>query len=394
MKLQGRIPVEPLDDERLVNIERNIVANAKIGPAPERGPRRHLAFAGALFAVAAAALLGWKLHAPGAPAAPPAAQSVAIATEAQRSTLALEGATIASEPGTTFDVTREAGKVVVVMTRGKLDLSVEHREGRLLVVRAGDTDVEDVGTKFSVAWDGSHDVDVRVREGAVKVKHAQQELLVAKGEEWQPTTGVVPIVEVAAAEPAPPAPPHDIVVEAKEPPPVLHERHAQVPVAPRVAAEENAPPVLGEPLPPKSHAEKAVVQSDPYVDLKVAIRRQPLAHDPKIDGAGDAAAEIARLKKIAYSPTTLGDEPSRALYTIALLLHKPLHQDAEALRTLDMYRRRFAKGKELDGVLWLRVRITCSHAIDDECRKAAYGYQHELPQGDASDVAIRITNAQ
>ncbi|MGE5183146.1 MAG: FecR domain-containing protein [Acidobacteriota bacterium] len=394
MKLQGRIQVEPLDDERLVNIERHIVANAKIGPAPERTPRHHLAFAGALVAVAAAALIGWKLHAPGAPAVTrDKPQSLAVATEAQRSTLALEGATIASDPGTTFDVTREAGKVVVVMTRGKLDLAVEHREGRLLVVRAGDTDVEDVGTKFSVAWDGTHDVDVRVREGAVKVKHAREQLIVAKGQEWQPATGVVPLVEVAATE-APPVPVPPVVVAVNEPPPLLHERHARVPAPPRV--EDAAPPELGEPMPTPSHAaaKAAAIPSDPYVDLKSAIRRQPLALDPKIDGQRDAAAEIGRLKKIAYSPTTLGDEASRALYTIAVLLHKPLKQDAEALRTLDMYRRRFAKGKELGAVLWLRVRITCGRAIDDDCRKAAYGYQHELPQGDAADVAIRITNAQ
>jgi hypothetical protein len=59
-----------------------------------------------------------------------------------------------------------------------------------------------------------------------------------------------------------------------------------------------------------------------------------------------------------------------------------------------MYRRRFAGGREMHAALWLLVRIHCGKAIDDECRKAAYTYQHEVTSGPATDVAIRITNAQ
>jgi hypothetical protein len=33
-------------------------------------------------------------------------------------------------------------------------------------------------------------------------------------------------------------------------------------------------------------------------------------------------------------------------------------------------------------------------SIDDECRKAAYSYQLEVPVGPAAEIAIRITNAQ
>ena len=48
----------------------------------------------------------------------------------------------------------------------------------------------------------------------------------------------------------------------------------------------------------------------------------------------------------------------------------------------------------LRAALWLLVRMHCGKAIDDDCRKAAYTYQHEVPSGPATDVAIRITNAQ
>src|SRR5439155_16552719 len=189
-------------------------------------------------------------------------------------------------PGSTFDVTRDAGKVVVKMTRGKLDLAVAHREGRLFVVRAGDTDVEDVGTKFSVAWGGAAAGDGRGREGAVKVKNAHQEGLVAKDQEWRPDSGVVAIVEVAQA--APPDDHHDAAPVVAVAEPVLHDRHAAVPEPrPRAArAEREPPPVLGEPIAPAKRA-IAIAPNDPYVDLKLAIRQQPLAFDPRVDGAGD-----------------------------------------------------------------------------------------------------------
>jgi hypothetical protein len=412
VKLVGRIPVEPLEEERLVNIERHVVANAKLGPA-EAAPRRSIMYLAAFSAAAAAALLGWQLRGQGTHVTPAAPEHFAIATDPQHSTLALDdvGAIIASDAGSTFDVTRETGKVIVKMAKGKLDLSVEHREGRLLVVRAGDTDIEDVGTKFSVAWDGVGEVDVRVREGEVKVKHGRNETLVAKGQEWRPS-GLVAITEVAETGSAAVAAASGsnattttttttgsaaIVIATKEPPHVLHDREAAVPTPARpvrhVERTEEAAPVLGEPIAPASRAAAAATPSDPYLDLKASIKKQPIVGDPRIDGAGDAAAEIARLKKTAYSPTG-SDEASQALYRIALLLYKPLHQDAEAMRTLDVYRRRFNAGKELSAVLWLRVRITCGRTIDEECRKAAYSYQHLVPTGDAADVAIRITNAQ
>ena len=182
----------------------------------------------------------------------------------------------------------------------------------------------------------------------------------------------------------------------------LHDRTAAVPSAPTVVAIAAVHPrVAHAELPPPSAPpvprtiEHASVQRDPYVELEQAVRKQPIELDPKIVGPGDAAAAVAKLKPIAYAPQKYGEEASRALYEIAVLLHKPLHQDAEALHTLDFYRQRFgSRGKELAAALWLRVRVTCGHAIDDECREAAYSYQRAVPTGAATDVAIRITNAQ
>jgi hypothetical protein len=382
MKLGKRIPVEPLDEERLTNIERRLVV-AVSAARPDAPSRRPLAFVTAMLAAAVVVLLGWTLRRSPVPATSPTVaiaepappQHVSVTTEAEHSTLALDDTTIASDPATNFDVTRGANRVVVEITHGRLDLAVQHRVGRVLVIRAGDTEIEDVGTHFSVAYDGKT-VDVRVTEGEVRVTRDGNETRVAAGSAWTTARGLVALADLEL--PATPIP--IVAVVAPPPTPTMPAPVAHVTV--------RTPPVE---LPP---TRVPTVPVDPYVELRTAIRTQPIAFDPKIDGKSDAAAEIARLKLLAYSPTTVGDQASAALYRIAVLLHRPLGQDAAALNTLELYRRRFTSGKERAAAMWLRVRVACSHTIDGECRSAAYSYQREGPAGDAADVAIRITNAQ
>jgi hypothetical protein len=396
VKLQKQIPVEPLDEERLTNIERKLVIAVSTAKQT-RAPRRLFGFATAVGAAAAAVLVGWTLHGSRpavavVEAAPP--QHVAVATDAEHSTLTLDDATIASDPATKFDVMRGGGRVVVDMLRGRLDLAVQHRAGRVLVIRVGETEIEDIGTRFSVAYDGLT-VDVRVTEGEVKVTRAQQVTHVTAGNAWTSTRGLVALAELEVATSVVSAPAVPIVpigpiapigpigpVAVADRAPV---QHALAP-HPRVATAEPLTVVAPHPA--------SVAAVDPYVELRTAIRKVPLEFAPNIDGHSDAASEIAKLKKVAYSPTTLGPEASQAMYQIAVLLYRPLGQDVEALRTLDVYTRRFNGGKELHAALWLRVRIECSHAFDESCRRAAYSYQHEQTSGEASSVAIRITNAQ
>jgi hypothetical protein len=266
------------------------------------------------------------------------------------------------------------------------------------VIRAGDTDIEDIGTRFTVDYDGASAVDVRVTEGEVKVSRHQQEIRVAAGKAWTTDRGLVALADlvpvVATTKPSVPVVASTDTPAQPMPTPAMRDHVAVVPPAHGPAKAVHPRIAQQDPVTAPVRTQPTTQAVDPYVELRTAIRKQPIAFDPKIDGKTDAANEIAKLKKVAYSPTTVGPEASQALYQIAVLLHRPLGQDAEALRTLDMYRRRFAGGKEMSAAMWLRLRIECGHSIDEECRRAAYTYQHEVTTGETAEVAIRITNAQ
>lgn len=383
MKLANKIPVEQLDEERLTNIERRIVIGVS-ECTPEHVPRRGFVFAaGGMLAVATAALIGWKLH------TVTVVEQVAITPQhfavgdgrdgrdgRDGAKVSIDGATLAGTAS--YDVTRTPTRIEIQMQRGSLELAVIHDPHRSLVIHAGDTEIEDIGTKFHVDFDGASTIAVRVAEGEVQVTRRGRVARVSAGNAWTTETGTVALAVldapkvIAAADPvAVPAVTHVSVVVRQ--PPIHH-------------VEAVVPPHVPEP--------RVVTTIDPYLELRTAIRSVPLELAPAIDGHSDAATEIAKLKKIAYSPTTLGPEASAATYQIAVLLYRPLGQDSEALNTLEMYRRRFAGGKELHAAQWLRVRIECSHTVDEACRRAAYSYQHEVTSGRASDIAIRITNTQ
>ncbi len=200
-KLVGKVPVEPLDDERLVAIERRVVANAAIAPQP-RGwglLSRHLApLAVSAAAIAIAIAVGWTLR--GVPElggnagnrvavdVPP----VNVHAGTGGAMLDIGDAAISSGAGTELAITRPDGGVLVAMAHGEVDLQVAKRHDRPpLVVRAGDTDVVVVGTKFSVAWDGHGPVEVNVTEGVVRCLHGGHEARVAAGEKWSSDTEIV-----------------------------------------------------------------------------------------------------------------------------------------------------------------------------------------------------------
>ena len=446
MKLAGRVPVEPLDEERLTNIERRVVAgavDAAIRGDALRAPRRLLGRAAFVVAIAAAGVVGWALHAGrSAPVAEP--PSVAVQTAAQRSVIDIGDARIESDPETAFAVTRPGGGVLIALSRGKVALAVDKRGERPpLVVRAGDTDVVVVGTRFTVDYgDGRGEVDVQVTEGAVRVVHRDEQVRIAAGQAWRTRGGLVATAAGPAGDGARPPGDTPAAVATGEPadrstvdasrdrsaaadggpsaatgdrsliaaagdhtaaasdPAVLHDRRAAVPDAPspaRPAATDGHPRAAAVDTPrprataPDGPARPRVAIAGTQGELRAQVRAQRI--EPALDlGETDAVAAVARYYDITAHRS--GDEASQAFYSIAVVQALKLGRGGEALDTLDAYVRRFPGGKEFRAALWLRVRLLCLGQLDDRCRAAAYTYLHAAPDAPAAHVAELLTQTR
>jgi hypothetical protein len=298
VKLADRIAVEPLDEERLTNIERRVVARAGEAAARGRAPRRlgPLAIAGAMVA---AGLAGWALHAP-APS-PVVAEPAPVRVDSPAgATLDLGDARITSDPDTAFEVRRPAGGVLIAMTRGKVALEVGKRGGRPpLIVRAGDTDVVVVGTRFTVDYDGRAEVGVRVSEGVVRVVHQQQETRVAAGYAWRTGHGLLADARPARASMAAAA--GDVrataegVPAAAEDVPATAEDVRATAEDVRAAAGTPTSPTAGAPPP-------ARMATTPTAGAPTTTARA--ATTPPAEGAPTTPARVATTLATAGAPTT------------------------------------------------------------------------------------------
>ena len=422
MKLVGRVPVEQLDDERLTNIERRVVAGAADAAARPnllRSPRRYLGFAAAAMAAMAVGVIGWRLGGTPANTAAITETPIAISTDVTGGTLNIGDATIQSDPSTKFTITRPDGGVLVDLTRGKVELEVAKRANRPpLVVRAGDTDVIVVGTQFSVDYgDGTGEVDVRVTEGMVRVVRHHQEARVAAGSAWTTERGVIALAEATPVRAAATVAMADfgsagsagsgatigdvgtgsgsdhVEIEIGTGPDVLHDRVAQVP-------DQRSPTTRSEGSDPVTKqtrdiairwktptATPTVPESPTTKQIKQLAVMQPL------DVGEDAAAAIGKYQELIRNKTSGVDE-SRAYYGIAFMQHFKLGRDADASRTIMIYEQRFAQGRvypERVPIAWLKVRIACSRQINDECRQAAAAYVRMAGDSPAGRVAEKIT---
>jgi hypothetical protein len=300
------------------------------------------------------------------------------------STIDIGDARITSSPATAYVVTRPDGGVLVSLGGGRVGLEVGKRAGRApLVVRAGDTDVVVVGTQFSVDYDAAKNlVDVRVTEGIVKVVHRNgaPKQLVA-GEAWTTERGLVALAALETHV-------DDIEIDVGDPPDIkLEDRTAKVPDARITTKGENTHVAPHD----RRDVKKPSLDSptDPYLELKTAIRKVGVRKPAKVDTT-DPHAAIAE-----YQKTLTGPGASHALYSVAFVQHTKLgvKGDALALQTLDRYRSRFQDGEEYASALWLRVRILCTARIDDACRAAAHTYIGATTEGAARKVAERITES-
>jgi hypothetical protein len=413
MKLTGRIPVEPLDDERLTRIERRIVAGAaEVAARPIRQPRSSpaLAIAAAAAVAAFAGVAGWKLRG-GAPAPEVAAAPIDVRTDAQRTTLDIGDARIQSDPSTAFTITRPAGGVRVTMARGKVALDVAKRGERpALVVQAGDTEVVVVGTQFTVDYgDGTGDVDVQVTEGAVRVVRHKQETRVAAGQAWTSSRGLVALAATGSRgatigagapergggvidDPAPRGG-DDLEIDMSEAPDVLRDRIAAVPGArapqPGTGAAGARAPAGGPGTSgPGGRVRPLDNPRDPKFDLKTVIRSQPVLAALDV-GEPDALRAMAEYRAIMTREK--GPTEAHAFYSMAVIQALKLGRTGDALATLAAFRRRAPTSEYFVPALWLEVRIRCLRSIDDACRQAAERYVRRAPEGPARSVAEKIT---
>lgn len=347
MKLVGKIPVEQLDDERLTNIERNLVVAASDMKAP--APRRSLAFAAVAVAILLAGVVGWKLRK--APVVEPTPQTFAMKSETDRATLDLGDAQIASAPGTDVKIKRLPTTTSIAMAKGTLDLVVEHKPGRLFVVHAGDTEIEDVGTKFSVVFDGQEHVEVRVTEGEVKVRRGGKEFSVTASNAWTSELGTTTIAQLDAAA-------SQIVVAKND----------------AVVVE---PPIAEQPVPRGSGAGNGSAAKRPRkAGIKDAILAVPLT---------PLAGSIAELTGHLGS----GDEDqSRVHYSIAVAHH--LAKNDERATYMLQGTLKQSNSAAYKDAMWLNVRIHCLKAFDDACQIAARRYINNVPSGPAAGIAQEI----
>ncbi|MBA3392586.1 MAG: FecR domain-containing protein [Deltaproteobacteria bacterium] len=431
--LKGRIPVEPLDDERLTNIERRIVSGADATVArPLRTPRFGLATGMAFAAVVAvgAGFAGWQLR--GArPAAPVVAElPVHVRTDTQRSSLDIGDAVLTTDAATELTITRPNGGVLVTMKRGKVELEVGKRGDRApLVVAAGDTQVIVVGTRFSVDYgDGTGVAEVRVTEGVVRVERHQQDVRVTAGQAWTAKRGVIALAQlpevrrpgggtiVASADAARPtgtpgepgatiddpetgSSAIEIEIETGEAPDILRDRIAVVPDA-RVRTGPTATPTTGSGgTRPTTTDGPAIVRPSGSTTGNTGTSGAPRGKLPTLiknhgvvaalDVGVDDKHLMARYQVLVRER---GDQEAHAFYSMAFTQHFKLGRNGDALSTLDAYLRRFPKSEYHDAALWLRVRVQClAFGIDDKCRFAAAEYLRRAPDGRARAIAELIT---
>lgn len=396
MNLHGKIPVEQLDDERLTNIERKLVVAVSDMRAPaERASRRLLAFAGVAMLVAIAVFAGWRIRGEGGVRADELAQRLAINTD-KGSTVSLGDAVLTSAPGTDLVVERTRGRTLVVMTRGSIDMQVTHDPSRVLVVRAGDTEIEDIGTRFTVDYDGTSHVEVRVTEGEVKVKRAGQHTNVEAGFAWTAHHGKLTIAALDEAQTT------AVIASVTPPPPSDAAPTASAPIASRPTPSTAPTTPTGPTTDTPAHVGSAAGSGEPRgsgsasaaqpakkpgkSNARLALER--LAIEEPLDvGTKDLDTAISKYLELALGMGE-GQDKTQVLYSIAVMQHRA-KQDKAALYTLSGVIKRHG-GKAYKEALWLNVRIECMQRFDDECRQAADLYLRKVPDGVAAGVAQTI----
>lgn len=381
MSLRDRIPVEPLEDERVARIERAVISSLPARPARST-PWRALAPWAVAVAAVAIAVGSWQAASrPGEATVAP----VAITASADGARVDLGDAVVVASEGAAFTVTRPGGAVDIHLARGRIELDVASRKDRPpLTVHADDVDVVVVGTRFSVEHDD--EVTVAVSEGVVRVRRGGETTTLAAGQDWTGPTRIA--VAPEAADPATTAPSATGPGPAAEPTSVdvLRDRVAGGP--PPVDPARTGSGSGGRSRPRRDREPVVAEPTDPADDLRTAIKKQPIAAAAEVAGGLDPLTEYQRMAR------EKGATGGQGLYGMARVQYLA-GKNGDALRSLDSYLRRFPSGAETEAVLWLRLRLRCLQHLDDGCRKAAHTYVTRVG-GESARIGLaeRVTNTK
>ncbi|HTJ40670.1 MAG TPA: FecR domain-containing protein [Kofleriaceae bacterium] len=390
MSLKDRVQVEPLDDERWARIERGAVASVR---PREARVRRSFAWAWGAGALAIAGVIGAVVLSGKSlrqAQEGKGTEPIVVATEAHGTKLAIDGATVEAAAETSFTVTRPNGAIDIELGRGRIELDVPHRADRApLVVHAGDVDVIDVGTIFSVTR--AEDVTVEVKEGEVQVARGGRIERVAAGQRWaSPRIASATLAHAGSGSTtATTTTTSQTAIAIGTPKDQLARKH--VATAPggsgTNAVRSGSPPVRAERGTEGAESKDGASSgSDVIMDLAKAIKGEPV--DPAV---AVATPDFATYQAMMLHAT--GGTASQGLYGMARTKFAA-GAAADAMQWLDAYLKRFPHGDEMEAVLWLRVRIRCQARIDDACRATAQTYLDRYPSGHRSHIAELVTNTR
>jgi hypothetical protein len=217
-KRKIEVDVEPLGEARWAKIDARVFealdddaaapAPASTPPARPRMARRWSVGVIGFAAVAAAAILVWRVALPPRDAFVHDPSHIETGTVGSR--LALGYATLEVAPESAVTTSGDdAHGLLVVLEKGAVDCEVAPRAGRPpFVVAAGEVRVRVVGTRFVVRRDGER-VGVDVRHGSVEVSRAGELVVLHDGETWPPAPPpptAAPTTTTSATDTLTPAP--------------------------------------------------------------------------------------------------------------------------------------------------------------------------------------------
>lgn len=356
----GPPPVEPMSDVTWARVERGLWSRVDSGATdalPESPRRRWLWLAVPALAVAAVialivgtGLFGARAEAPAVSWVEPGEPSRVVAGNAPTA-VSFGDAHIDLAAQSAIVMSREGGSPSVLLERGVASFAVAPRIDRApFVVRAGDTVVRVVGTRFTVSR-SNEQITVAVERGLVDVQFRGGTQRVGAGQSWTseaptkvalytpvPTTSADPVTPPVATAPVAPA--------AVAAPPLA------APPAPRVATPAvPTPPTAAPPVPtPRVTTPAAATPTAPVAVAKDADRA-------KYDQLTALERRDSKAALAGYLELSRGNTKWSAVSLFAAGRLAADLNDRRAATLLDIYLRRFPNGANADDARNLLARL-------------------------------------